>query len=189
MSGLLPALLQVPAYIVLYGVIRGLAHTVDGGRVATPLYVNRSTRLAHSLHGHPGHLQALGMNLSSSLFGVHGSWTASIPYAALMLGSIALQWFQTRLVNRRASEGVDSQRGQAIQRYLPLVFALVYLRLPAGVNIYIAASAACRIAIQHVALRPLRIRPPRSGEYVPDRPPQRLRPARWTTVVGRLPGM
>lgn len=150
-GGFLPALIQIPAYVVLYGVIRGLAHTAAGGRVAAPLYVNRSTALARSLHAHPGHLQALGLNLSSSLFSVHGSWLAAFPYAALVLGAIALQWLQTWQLNRRAPGGGVTQ--PTWQRYLPLVFAFVYLRLPAGVIVYVIVSAFCRMAIQSVALR------------------------------------
>jgi YidC/Oxa1 family membrane protein insertase len=151
-GGFLPALLQIPVYIVLYGVIRGLAHTVDAGRVASPLYVNRATALAQSVHAHPGHLQAFGLNLSSSLFSVHPSWVAALPYAALVLGAIAIQWLQTWQMNRRAPGG-GATAVPAWQRYLPVVFALVYLRLPAGVIVYVIVSAFCRMAIQWVAMR------------------------------------
>jgi YidC/Oxa1 family membrane protein insertase len=150
-GGFLPALLQFPVYIVLYGVIRGLAHTVDGGRVAAPLYVNRATALARSVHAHPGHLQAFGLNLSSSLFSVHPSWVAALPYAALVLGAIAVQWLQTWQMNRKTPGGATP--APAWQRYLPVVFALVYLRLPAGVIVYVIVSACCRMAIQWLALR------------------------------------
>jgi len=156
LSGFLPLLLQIPVLIVLYGVIRGLTHTVDRGRVAAPLYISHSVRLAKSLRAHPGQMHALGINLASSLLGAHGSWPAYLPYAALVLIAIGLQYVQTRQVNSRTPPGSGTPQAQALrlQRYLPLVYAAVYLRFPAGVNIYFVVSTVCRIAIQELALRP-----------------------------------
>ncbi len=71
LSGFLPLLLQIPVLIVLYGVIRGLTHTIDHGRVAAPLYISHSVQLATSLRAHPGQMHALGINLASSLIGAH----------------------------------------------------------------------------------------------------------------------
>ena len=153
-SGFLPLLLQVPVLIVLYGVIRGLTHTVDHGRVAAPLYVSHSVQLAKSLRAHPGQMHALGMNLVSSLFGAHGSWPAYLPYAALVLVAIGLQYAQTWQVNRRTPPGSGPARTPALQRFIPLVYAVIYLRLPAAVNVYFVASTICRIAIQELAPRP-----------------------------------
>jgi len=160
LSGFLPLLLQIPVLIVLYGVIRGLTHTVDRGRVAAPLYISHSVRLAKSLRAHPGQMHAVGINLASSLLGAHGSWVAYLPYAALVLIAIGLQYVQTRRVNSRTPQGSGTPQAQAqVLRYLPLVYAAVYLRFPAGVNIYFVASTVCRIAIQEVALRPGSLRP------------------------------
>ncbi len=155
-SGFLPLLLQVPVLVVLYGVIRGLTHTVDRGRVAAPLYVSHSAQLARSLRAHPGQMHALGINLASSLFGAHGSWAAHLPYAALVLVAVGLQYLQTWQVNRRTPPGPGPGPGPtpSLQRYLPLVYALVYLRLPAGLNVYFAVSTMCRIVTQELALRP-----------------------------------
>jgi YidC/Oxa1 family membrane protein insertase len=164
LSGCLPALLQVPVFVVLYGVIRGLTHTVDHGRVAAPLYVSHSAQLAKSIHAHPGQMHAFGINLAASLFIAHGSWLAYLPYVALVLVAIGMQYLQTRQVNRRASKGASAPQLLALQRYLPFVFAVIYVRFPAGVNIYFVVSAACRIAIQEVALRPRVLRHPSAGD-------------------------
>ncbi len=84
LGGFAPFLLQIPLFVVLFGVIRGLTHTVDHGRVAAPLYVNHSVQLAKSLRAHPGQMHAFGINLASSLLSSHGSWAAYLPYAALL---------------------------------------------------------------------------------------------------------
>lgn len=170
LSSFLPALLQAPLFVVLYGVIRGLTHTVDEGRVAAPLYVPRSTHLAHSLYVDPGHLQAFGFNLASSLLGSHGSWLACAPFGVLVLCAAGLQWLQTRRMNRRGS-GASSLQSRALQWVIPLVLAIVYLHFPAGLLIYVVVSTSCRVAIQEIALRkePTDRRPHRS-EVIPARP-------------------
>jgi YidC/Oxa1 family membrane protein insertase len=162
-SGCLPALLQLPVFVVLYGVIRGLTHTVDHGRVAAPLYVSHSAQLAKSIHAHPGQMHAFGINLAASLFSAHASWMAYVPYAALVLVAIGMQYLQTRQGNRQGPTRTSDPQLLALQRYIPFVFAVIYVRFPAGVNIYFVVSAACRIAIQEVALRPKVLRHPRPG--------------------------
>jgi YidC/Oxa1 family membrane protein insertase len=177
LSGLLPAVLQIPAYVVLYGVIRGLTHTIDGGRVAAPLYVNHGTALAQSLHRHPGHLPAFGINLASSVLSSHPSWPAYLPYGALVVAAVALQWLQTSRLNHRSQTG-GTAPAPTWQRYLPLVFGLVYLRLPAGLTVYIVVSGACRIAIQELALRSRGPGVPGSESDRPKRLPGRRLPER-----------
>ena len=160
LGGFLPLLLQIPVLVVLYGVIRGLTHTLDHGRIAAPLYISHSVQLAKSLGAHPGQMHAFGVNLASSLLNAHGAWAAYLPYAALVLIAIGLQYVQTRQVNRRTPPGSSPPQVQSLQRYLPLVYAVIYLRFPAGLNIYFVVSAVCRIAIQELALRPRSLRLP-----------------------------
>ena len=129
--------------------------------MAAPLDVNRSTALAKSLRADPGHLPAFGLNLSSSLFSVHPSGAAALPYLALVLGAIALQWLQTWQMNRRVPGRPTNQ--PSWQRYLPLVFAVVYLGLPAGVIVYVIVSGLCRMAIQAIAIRSRSSGPPEAA--------------------------
>ncbi len=157
-GGFLPALLQLPVFVVLYGVIRGLTHTVDHGRVAAPLYVSHSVQLAKSLGARPGQMHAFGINLASSLLSAHGSWVGYLPYAVPVLVAIALQYLQTRQINSRTPTGGGAPTTHALQRAIPFVYAVIYLRFPAGVVIYFVASTACRIAIQEFALRPAALR-------------------------------
>ena len=105
-------------------------------------------------------MHALGINLASSLLNAHGAWAACLPYAALVLIAIGLQYVQTRQVNRRTPPGSSAAQLQSLQRYLPLIYAVLYVRFPAGLNIYFVVSAVCRIAIQELALRPRSLRSP-----------------------------
>ena len=40
-----------------------------------------------------------------------------------------------------------------MQRYMPLIFAVIYIRISAGVNIYFVVSSLCRIGIQEGIFR------------------------------------
>jgi len=160
LGGFVPLLLQIPVFVVLLGVIRGLTHTVDHGRVAAPLYIDRSVHLAKSLHAHPGQMHAFGINLASSLLDSHGSWVGYLPYAGLALVGVAMQWTQTRLMNGRSSNDGEAPHVPAFQGLIPLVSLLIYVHFPAGELAYSIASTACRIAIQGLGLRPGSIRLP-----------------------------
>ena len=42
---------------------------------------------------------------------------------------------------------------QMMQRYMPLIFAVIYINIAAGVNIYFIVSSLCRIGIQEAIFR------------------------------------
>ncbi|HTT86386.1 MAG TPA: membrane protein insertase YidC [Acidimicrobiales bacterium] len=155
-GGCVPMLLQLPVFIVLYGVIRGLTNTVkkNGHIVASPNYISSHTRLVQNLKATPGHMKAFGLDLAQTLFSHHASWVGAIPYAAIVLVAIALQYLQMRQLNsRNPAMAQANPQMQMMQRYMPLVFAIIYLRIAAGVNIYFVVSSVCRIGIQEAIFR------------------------------------
>jgi YidC/Oxa1 family membrane protein insertase len=154
-GGCLPMLIQLPVFIVLYGVIRGLTNTVklNGHLVGRPDYVSHSTRLYRDLVVANGHMKAFGLDLGNNLFS-HHSWVAAIPYGAIVAVAIALQYLQMRQLNSRNPGAAQANpQMQMIQRYMPLIFAVIYIRISAGVNIYFVVSSLCRIGIQEAIFR------------------------------------
>jgi YidC/Oxa1 family membrane protein insertase len=155
-GGCVPMLLQLPVFVVLYGVIRGLTNTVkkNGHIVASPNYISSHTRLVQNLKATPGHMKAFGLDLAQTLCSHHASWLGAIPYAAIVLVAIALQYLQMRQLNsRNPGMAQANPQMQMMQRYMPLVFAIIYLRIAAGVNIYFVISSLCRIGIQEAIFR------------------------------------
>ena len=151
-AGFLPALLQIPVYVVLYGTIEGLTHTMDGGRVAAPLYVEPATALARSLHRYPGHLPFHGVDMAAGFLTAHGSGPVVVTSASLVALALALQWVQTRRLTRAASV-VRAPAPPVWTRLLPLAFGLLYLRLPVAILIYVIVSAGGRLLLQELVLR------------------------------------
>ncbi len=165
-GGCLPMLLQFPIFIVLYDVIQGLTNAVHhaGRLVAEPRYISHNTRIYRDLVAHPGQMKAFGLNLASDLFS-HHTPIGYIPYALMVAVAIALQYLQMRqMTNRNPAAAQANPQMQAVQKYMPLIFAIIYLRIAAGVNVYFIVSSASRIGIQEWVFRSGMLdRPPRKA--------------------------
>ena len=170
-GGCLPMLAQFPVFIILYGVIKGLANTITRGKnglpvslsdpkgichqaiCALPRYISTNTKLYRNLVHSPGNIPAFGINLADKVLGHHSVVTA-LPYALLILIAIGLQYFQMRQLNRRNPQMAQANpQMQMMQRYMPLLFAVIYINIAAGVNIYFIISSLCRIGIQEAIFR------------------------------------
>src|SRR5487761_1947456 len=68
-SGCLPMLLQMPAFLVLYDVIRGITNTVQvhGHTVAQPRYISHTTKMYHDIVAGHGQLNSFGMDFAKKL--------------------------------------------------------------------------------------------------------------------------
>ena len=155
-GGCLPMLVQLPVFVVLYGVIRGLTNTVKvaGHSIARPLYVSHDTKLYHDLIASNGHMGAFGLDLGDNLFSPRAHWYGAIPYAIIVAIAIALQYLQMRQLNSRNPGAAQANpQMQMMQRYMPLIFAVIYIRISAAVNIYFIVSSLCRIGIQEGIFR------------------------------------
>ena len=148
-------LIQLPVFVVLYGVIRGLTNTVQvhGKTVAQPRYISSHTHLYKNLIAAHGHMKAFGLDLADTLF-THHTPAGYIPYGAIIAVAIGLQYFQMRQLNSRNPAAAQANpQMQMMQRYMPLIFAIIYIRIAAGVNIYFVISSLCRIGIQEAIFR------------------------------------
>ncbi|MGH8981206.1 MAG: YidC/Oxa1 family membrane protein insertase [Acidimicrobiales bacterium] len=173
-GGCLPMFLQMPAFIVLYDVIRGLANTVKSGQqmgtgkkichpvhpaliCATPRYVPHSSAIFRSLHSTPGVMHSIGLNLAARPLTHHSHWYEYIPYFVLLGIAVALQYFQMAQMTRRNKKNNNApavpQQMQTMQRVMPLFFAYIYFLVPAGVVIYMIVSSGIRVLTQDMIFR------------------------------------
>jgi YidC/Oxa1 family membrane protein insertase len=168
-SGCLPMLLQFPAFIILYNVIRGITNTVtipvtkvvNGHKVslppivkAEPRYLSHSSKMYQDIVAAHGQLNSFGMNFADKLLSHHSSLWVGIPYLVLVLGAVALQYLQMARLNARNPQANQANPQAAMmQKYLPLIFGLIYLNVAAILNVYFIFSSAIRIATQEVLFR------------------------------------
>jgi YidC/Oxa1 family membrane protein insertase len=166
-SGCLPMLLQLPAFLVLYDVIRGITNTVPHGSTlangakclaqvcAEPRYIPHNTAMYHDIIAGHGALNSFGMDFAKKLlpFSSHSSIWAALPYLFLVLASIALQYLQMSRLSKRNPAASANPQAAMLQKYMPIVFGLIYLNIPAAVNVYFIVSSAIRIGTQEVLFR------------------------------------
>jgi YidC/Oxa1 family membrane protein insertase len=167
-SGCLPMLLQFPAFIILYNVIRGITntvtvthtHVVNGHKVTTsiikaePRYLSHSSKMYQDIVAAHGALNSFGINFADKLLSHHSSLWIGIPYLVLVLAAVALQYLQMQRLNARNPQAAQANPQAAMmQKYLPLIFGLIYLNVAAILNVYFIVSSAIRIATQEVLFR------------------------------------
>jgi YidC/Oxa1 family membrane protein insertase len=166
-GGCLPVLLQAPFLFILYSVIRGLSYLNDKG-VSAPRYIPHSSKMYHELVGSLGQIKSFGMDLSLKPFPIsaHGSWVGALPFFAFVAAAVALQYFQMAQMNsrnRKTGQAMPSQQ-QAMQRFLPIIFAYFYLVIPAAVVLYMIVSTIIRIITQDLMFRAGVSNPNKAGE-------------------------
>jgi YidC/Oxa1 family membrane protein insertase len=166
-GGCLPMFLQLPIFWILYGTIRGLVHTttkvVHGAKlvVADPLYISHTSKLYRAIavaNPHPAkngiRLDAFGLNLADSVRTGGLSWAAKAPYIVMILIAVGLQYVQMKQLSGRnpAQQQANPQMAQ-MQKVFPIIFAVIYIAIPAGVNVYFIVSSLFRIGQQEFMYR------------------------------------
>ncbi len=129
---------------------------VHGKTVAQPRYISSHTHLYKNLIAAHGHMKAFGLDLADTLF-THHTPAGYIPYGAIIAVAIGLQYFQMRQLNSRNPAAAQANpQMQMMQRYMPLIFAIIYIRIASGENLYFVISSLCRIGIQEACRRSCR---------------------------------
>lgn len=168
-GGCLPNIVIFPIFIVLYDVVRGLtntcaavsAHATSCATAAqlkgvahpvslwAPRYIITGTRMYHNLAAAHGKMISFGINLASSVRTPQPTWVDVLPFVAVILIAIALQYIQLKqMTGRNTQTGQVAQQMQAMQKFMPLVMALIYVNIPAAVNVYFIFSSLFRIGQQ-----------------------------------------
>jgi YidC/Oxa1 family membrane protein insertase len=157
----LPSLLQMPFLIVLYSLIRGLSFGTlnKAGEVikATPRYIPKDSQIYKNLVLNKGQMHSwFGTDLSTSpwsIFHDHAGFHV-IPYIVLIGAAIFLQYYQMKQMNSRNPGAAQANpQMQQMQKFFPIIFGFIYLRVPAGAIIYMVVSSAMRIGTQDIMFR------------------------------------
>jgi YidC/Oxa1 family membrane protein insertase len=170
----LPSLLQMPFLIVLYSLIRGLSYLVPKGTsytnaagqtvkcaqtlgCASPRYIPTSSQMHQALIASNGQMHWwFGMDLSSLPFSHHGANQALLvlPYLFLIGAAMFMQFYQMKQMNSRNPQAAAANpQMQQMQKFFPIIFGVIYLRVPAGATIYMVVSSAMRIGTQEFMFR------------------------------------
>ncbi len=161
-AGCLPLLLQIPVFIGLFRVIRGLSSSGTlswlGVRVAKPDYLSHSSEMYRSIVRSGGRLFSFGYDLAES-----AALTKSVPYISLVVVYALSGWIQQSLATKRnpaQATGPGAQM-QQIMKVFPIFMGLFAWRMPAGLVLYWFASNLWTIGQQEILAKTI----PR---HVPD---------------------
>ncbi|MDA8355896.1 MAG: YidC/Oxa1 family membrane protein insertase [Actinomycetota bacterium] len=166
-GGCLPMLIQMPALLVLYDIIRGLTNTVSKGQVisytgkkclakvcADPRYIPSTSKMHADLVATPGIMKSFGLNLAIKPLTHQAHWFGYIPYMVLVALAVGLQYFQmSQMTKRNKAAAQMNQQMQTMQKVMPLIMAYIYFLVPVGAMLYMIVSSAIRILTQDLMFR------------------------------------
>jgi YidC/Oxa1 family membrane protein insertase len=167
-GGCLPLLVQMPVFIVLYNVLRGLTQRVPvfdpgwiSGQIGTgvptsvpppaafePAYLHSDTSLYQSL-SQTSVMDFAGMNLAASCSEALSQGVVhALPYIALIIIVGATGFIQQKQIQGRMKGDQVNPQQQMIMKIMPIFLPVISFGLPAGLVLYFAVSNLYRIGQQ-----------------------------------------
>ncbi|TFH16144.1 MAG: YidC/Oxa1 family membrane protein insertase, partial [Acidimicrobiales bacterium] len=169
MASCLPLVAQMPVFIIMFRVLRGLTYAPRGSArpVADavwgafdrpdevldpgfiPRYLSLDSALYKSLYG-LHEMMSLGLDLSkSAAIEITNGFVAALPYVLLVVVLGALYFVQQRMVAARASISPTMSAGQQkLMQYLPVFFAVFQIFFLSALVVYYIFQTLLRIAQQ-----------------------------------------
>ena len=170
-SGCLPMLLQMPAFFVLYSVIRGITNTVtipahtmtvagfkkivpEPGQGDPPLHPESDRRCARTSLLLTGNSIRSEWTSPKSCSPTTARSSSPSPTCCWWLRAVGLQYLQMSRLNARNPQASQANPQAAmLQKYMPLIFGFIYLNVAAILNVYFIISSAIRILTQEILFR------------------------------------
>lgn len=169
LGGCLPLIAQMPVFIIMYRLIRGLTERPGGlgsgvgqivsqtqlGKATTPwIYTNQLFTPAH-LNPDTGLYKALSHTKDMNFFGMDLSLSAAqemakgivnaLPYLALLGIMLATGLYQNRQLQARNTSGNVNPQQQMIMKFMPFFLPIFSYGFPAGLALYWCTQNFCRI--------------------------------------------
>ena len=158
LGGCLPLLLQMPVFIVLFQVLRGLTRKPGGAKTFDPKYLDHDTALYKALDGSEEML-SFGFDLSKSaseaLTGSGGGFVTALPYLAMIGIVLVTGIIQQRQIAGRNPGAQSNPQQQMIMRVMPVFIAFISFTLQGALVIYFVVSNLFRVGQQWFITRSL----------------------------------
>lgn len=169
LGGCLPILVQMPIFLVLFQVVRGLTRRVTsvglavGDRVTSatdagaaefaernfnPNYLSDTSQLAADLRAST-EMNSLGLDLSQSASGaLADNILTGIPYLLLVIGVGVTTWLQQKQIQGRQKSADINPQQQMIMKILPFMLPIFSFGFPAALVVYWFVSNLFRVGQQ-----------------------------------------
>ena len=160
-GGCLPLLIQLPVFIILYNVIRGLTQRTsiiesvlslgDGSLAGSfnPKYIGHDSALYEALH-QQREMVSFGIDLARTpLDAMKDGLGTAWPYLLLVILIAATSYIQQKQISGRNTGQINPQM-QMITRVMPIMFVFFSLNFPAALAVYWCTSGLWRIGQQYI---------------------------------------
>ena len=179
MGGCLPLFAQMPVFLVLYQVLRGITRRLSdlgdstgwvAGRLNVgealggaptdpqafyPAYDDHGSEIYRDLSNR-SEMVCLGMDLSrSATNALSESVVAALPYALLILVVGVSSWFQQRQIRGRNPDAAVNPQMQMMMKVMPFFLPIISFQLDASLVVYFVVSNLYRIGQQAYITRSL----------------------------------
>ena len=204
MGGCLPLFAQMPVFLVLYQVLRGITRRMSdlgdsvgwvAGRLGVgeplggaptdpqafyPAYVDHGSEIFRDLSNR-SEMVFLGMDLSrSATSALSESVIAALPYALLILMVGISSWFQQRQIRGRNPDAAVNPQMQMMMKVMPFFLPIISFQLDASLVVYFVVSNLYRIGQQSYITRSL-YGP--NAEATPVVIPEKVKPTKETKTT------
>lgn len=172
LGGCLPILVQLPIFLFLFQVVRGLTRRItdiglavgeattaagDGGARVLPEFADRTfnpdflsdgSQLSQDLR-ESTEMTSFGLDLSQSASSALGdSILTGVPYLLLVIGVGVTTWFQQKQIQGRNKGAEINPQQQAIMKILPFMLPIFSFGFPAALVVYWFVSNLFRVGQQ-----------------------------------------
>lgn len=148
LASCLPLLAQMPVFLLMFRLIRGLTARPTPGSGFEPQHLSTSSELYQSLVGKT-EMKSFGLDLAVHPIQVmQDNFAKGLIYGGLVAALALLYLVQQRMVASRTVSPTMSASQQKIMQYLPVFFAVFQVVLPTGLIVYYFVQAAVRIGQQ-----------------------------------------
>ena len=179
MGGCLPLFAQMPVFLVLYQVLRGITRRLSdlgdsvgwvAGRLSVgetlggaptdpqafyPAYIDHGSEIFRDLSNR-SEMVFLGMDLSrSATSALSESVVAALPYVLLILVVGISSWVQQRQIRGRNPDAAVNPQMQMMMKVMPFFLPVISFQLDASLVLYFVVSNLYRIAQQSYITRSL----------------------------------
>ena len=154
LGGCLPLLVQMPVFIVLFNVLRGLTRTTTEGcpeglnECFDPKYLDHTSEMYQAL-SNTDTMNWWGINLARSASeALSDSFVTSLPYLAMILIVLVTSYIQQKQVSGRNPSAEANPQQQMLLKIMPAFLAFISFTLQAALVLYFVTSNLWRMGQQ-----------------------------------------
>jgi YidC/Oxa1 family membrane protein insertase len=165
LGGCLPILLQMPVFLVLFGLVRGLSRRVSDiglavgdlaaragveasefpARFFNPEYLDEGSKMRQDLEA-DSEMDWIGLDLSETPSDAVGEGLVhASPYLLMVVAVGLTSWLQQKQIQGRSTNANVNPQQQAIMKILPFMLPVFSFTMPAALVVYFLVSNTFRV--------------------------------------------